>query len=98
MFFGLSLPLPLLPGPMAICLIAALGGADLKGMGQVGIFFRTLLGVAVGSTITLDIVSRLPEIGASLLFAPFVLTALWQLDLTRPPGCQRGSWTLGGLC
>ena len=76
MFFGLSLPLPMLLGPMAICLIAALGGADLKGMGQVGIFFRTFLGVAVGSTITPDVVSRLPEIGASLLFVPIFVLAI----------------------
>jgi len=75
LFFALSLPLPMLLGPLALCLVAALGGARLKGMGQVGIFFRTFLGVAVGSTITSDVVSGLPEIGLSLALVPlFVLT------------------------
>lgn len=75
-FFWLGLPLPMLLGPMAICLVAALAGAQLKGMGQVGIFFRTFLGVAVGSTITPDVVSRLPEIGTSLLFVPLFVFAI----------------------
>jgi len=75
-FVWLSLPLPMLLGPMAICLVAALAGANLKGMGQVGIFFRTFLGVAVGSTITPDVVARLPEIGASLMFVPLFVLAI----------------------
>lgn len=66
----------MLLGPLAICLIAALAGARLKGMGQVGIFFRTFLGVAVGSTITPDVVARLPEIGPSLMFIPFFVLAI----------------------
>ncbi len=75
-FSALSLPLPMLLGPMAICLVAALAGARLKGMGQVGIFFRTFLGVAVGSTITPDVVARLPEIGLSLAFIPLFVLAI----------------------
>lgn len=75
-FVGLSLPLPMLLGPIAICLLAALGGAQLKGMGQVGIFFRTFLGVAVGSSITPDVVARLPEIGVSLAFVPLFVLAI----------------------
>ncbi|NOR62854.1 MAG: AbrB family transcriptional regulator [Rhodobacteraceae bacterium] len=75
-FVWISLPLPMLLGPMAICLVAALAGANLKGMGQVGIFFRTFLGVAVGSTITPDVVARLPDIGASLMFVPLFVLAI----------------------
>ena len=75
-FMFMSLPLPMLLGPMAICLVAALAGANLKGMGQLGIFFRTFLGVAVGSTITPDVIARLPEFGASLLFVPLFVLAI----------------------
>lgn len=76
LFFAGSLPLPMLLGPMAICLVAALAGARLQGMGQVGVFFRTFLGVAVGSSITPDVVSRLPEIGLSLAFIPLFVLAI----------------------
>lgn len=75
-FVWLALPLPMLLGPMALCLLAALLGAGLRGMGQVGLFFRTFLGVAVGSTITPDVVARLPEIGTSLLFVPLFVLAI----------------------
>ncbi|MBL1435055.1 MAG: AbrB family transcriptional regulator [Rhodobacteraceae bacterium] len=75
-FVWLSLPMPMLLGPMAICLVAALSGAKLKGMGQVGMFFRTFLGVAVGSTITPDVITRLPEIGTSLMFVPLFVLAI----------------------
>ena len=75
-FVVVGLPLPMLLGPMAICLLAALGGARLQGMGQLGIFFRTFLGVAVGSTITPDVVTRLPDIGVSLLFVPLFVLAV----------------------
>ena len=46
------LPLPFLFGPMAACLIAALLGAPLKGLGQISVAARTILGVAVGASIT----------------------------------------------
>lgn len=69
-FVVIGLPLPMLLGPMAICLIAALAGARLRGMGQLGVFFRTFLGVAVGSTITPEAVAHIPDIGLSLLFVP----------------------------
>ncbi len=73
-FWFAGLPLPLLLGPMAACLIVALAGGELRGMGTIGIYFRTFLGVAVGSSITPQVIVELPQMAASLAFVPlFVL-------------------------
>lgn len=69
-FLLLGLPLPLLLGPMLACLIASLAGAPLAGAGQLGIFMRTILGVAVGASITPDVMAELPDVAASLAFVP----------------------------
>ncbi|ABL68438.1 AbrB family transcriptional regulator [Paracoccus denitrificans] len=69
-FLLLHLPLPMLLGPMLACLIAALAGAPLAGAGQFGIFMRTILGVAVGASITPGVLAELPDVAASLLFVP----------------------------
>ena len=75
-FFILGLPLPFLLGPMSACLIAALGGVRLKGAGQFGMFMRTFLGVAVGSSITPELLGRMPEIAGSLAFVPLFIAAI----------------------
>ncbi len=70
----LGIPLPLLLGPMIACLIAALLGAKMRGMGNVGLFMRTFLGVAVGSSITPAVVAEIPGYIDTLLFIPvFIL-------------------------
>ncbi|RDW13118.1 AbrB family transcriptional regulator [Paracoccus thiocyanatus] len=69
-FVMLHLPLPMLLGPMLACLVAALGGAPLAGAGQFGVFMRTILGVAVGASITPGVLAELPDVAASLLFVP----------------------------
>lgn len=70
--FGLlRLPLPFLFGPLFACLIAALFGAPLKGAGQLGVGMRTILGVAVGASLTPEVVERLPQMAASVLLVPF---------------------------
>ncbi|MGB5558420.1 MAG: AbrB family transcriptional regulator [Paracoccaceae bacterium] len=69
-----GLPLPLLLGPMLGCLAFALAGAALQGMGTVGTFFRTFLGVAIGSTVTPEMITTLPSHGPTLALMPvFVL-------------------------
>lgn len=65
-FIALGLPLPWLLGPMLICLAAALMGAPLEGLGLITTIMRTVLGVAVGASITPQVVYQLPDIGASL--------------------------------
>ena len=73
LFLALRLPLPLLLGPMLACLLASLAGAPLAGAGQLGIFMRTFLGVAVGASITPEVLGELPDIAASLVFVPLFI-------------------------
>lgn len=75
-FLALGLPLPLLLGPMAACLLVALMGVQLRDMGAIGTFFRTFLGVAVGSSITPQVVAELPQIAGSLAFVPAFVVAI----------------------
>ncbi len=70
LFHLLGLPLPFLFGPMAACLLAALAGARLKGMGQVSTMARTVLGAAIGASITPEIVSRIPYLLGSVALVP----------------------------
>lgn len=73
-----GLPLPFLFGPMAACLIAALLGAPLRGLGQISVAARTILGVAVGASITPALLHQIPAIAASAALIPvyIVLIAL----------------------
>ncbi len=74
-FMVLGLPLPMLLGPLAGCLIFALAGAPLRDMGAVGTFMRTFLGVAIGASVTPELVAALPHYGATLALVPlFVAT------------------------
>ncbi|MEM9392757.1 MAG: AbrB family transcriptional regulator [Pseudomonadota bacterium] len=66
----LGLPLPFLFGPMSACLIAALLGVPLKGLGVVSVAARTILGVAVGASITPEVVTQLPQMAASVALVP----------------------------
>ena len=53
-----DLPLPFLLGPMFACLIAALTGLRMQGMGGFAVLFRTLLGGAAGASIRPDVVAQ----------------------------------------
>lgn len=75
LFLLLGLPLPFLFGPMAACLLAALARVRLRGFGQVSVGARTILGVAVGATITPALLHELPGIAASVALVP-VLVAI----------------------
>ena len=72
-FWLLGLPLPFLFGPMFVCLLAALRGAPLLGPGLVGVAARTVLGVAIGSSITPEVLQRLPQMVASVAFIPLYI-------------------------
>ena len=71
-----DLPLPLLLGPMLACLLVALGGVRLAGLGVLSTFMRTFLGVAVGSSVTPQLVHDLPQIATSLLFVPLFILCI----------------------
>jgi len=70
LFWLAGLPLPFLFGPLIACLIAALAGARLKGTGQIGVAARTILGVAVGASITPEVVGNIPQMAASVALVP----------------------------
>ncbi len=72
-FWALNLPLPFLFGPMSACLIAALAHAPMEGFGQVSVAARTILGVAVGASITPDLFVQLPKMASSILLVPFFI-------------------------
>ena len=76
LFHALGLPLPFLFGPMAACLVAALLGVRLQGMGQISIGARTILGVAVGASVTPELVGQLPQMAASLAFIPLYIALI----------------------
>jgi membrane AbrB-like protein len=70
LFQLLDLPLPFLFGPMTACLLVALAGVQLKGMGTVSTAVRTILGVAIGASITPEIVGRVPQLLGSVALVP----------------------------
>lgn len=73
-FWVVSLPLPLLLGPMFACLVAALAGAPLRGVPPVSEAMRPILGVAVGASLTPALFYRLDEMALSVsLVPPFIL-------------------------
>jgi membrane AbrB-like protein len=73
-FYAFDLPLPFMLGPMFGCLIAALAGARLQGLGWLATAMRIVLGVAVGTAITPELMGRMPQmIYSVLLVPPFIL-------------------------
>lgn len=85
-FKMLHLPLPWLLGPIFACLIAALVGLPLRGIKIVNDSMRTILGVAVGATLTPAVLASFPAMWPTLLMVP-VMIAL--IALTGVPYFQR---------
>lgn len=75
-FWMAGIPLPLLFGPMFACLIAALAGAKLKGVGAISDIARTVLGVAVGASISPAVLQQVPQMLASVAFVPLYIAAI----------------------
>ncbi len=73
LFWALNIPLPFLFGPMCACLIAALAGVRLQSFGQISVAARTILGVAVGASITPDVVSQIPQMMVSVALIPVLI-------------------------
>lgn len=72
-FWWLGLPLPFLFGPMFACLGAALFGVKLRGFGQISVGARTILGVAVGASITPALFGQIPGMLASVALIPLFI-------------------------
>lgn len=75
-FWALGLPLPFLFGPMSACLVLALAGQKLAGFGQVSVAARTILGVAVGTSLTPDVVATLPQMVGSIALVPIYVVII----------------------
>lgn len=71
-----GLPLPFLFGPMLICVVAALGGMRLKGMGWLAKAARTILGVAVGASITPEMMGQIPQMAGSVALVPVYVVVI----------------------
>ena len=72
-FLWLKLPLPWLFGPLFSCLLAALIGINLYSIKILSDAMRTILGVAVGATVTLSFLLALPGFWNTLIFIPIVV-------------------------
>lgn len=72
-FAYVGAPLPYLFGPMTVCLVSALIGRPLQSFGVLPTIARTILGVAVGASITVQLLYALPGIAASVALIPIFL-------------------------
>ncbi len=75
-FYLAGLPLPFLFGPMAACLLAALAGLPLRGLGQISVAARSVLGVAIGATVTPALIATLPSMLASVAIVPLYIAVI----------------------
>ena len=75
-FHALALPLPFLLGPLFACLVAALLGVPVRDAGSLGKVMRTILGVAIGASITPDLMARLPQMAVTLAMVPLYVVTI----------------------
>lgn len=73
LFHLLGIPLPWLLGPIAACLGAALIGVPLGGVKSLNDGMRTILGVAVGATLTPPVLATFPSMWPTLVLIPVVV-------------------------
>ena len=76
LFLVLGLPLPWLLGPMFGCLVAALAGVQLGAQPLLSDLMRTVLGVAVGASITPALFADLPRLLPTLALMPLLVIAI----------------------
>ncbi|WP_299747450.1 AbrB family transcriptional regulator [uncultured Tateyamaria sp.] len=76
LFHGLSLPLPWLLGPIFACLISALAGVRMTGTPLINEGMRTVLGVAVGATITPVVLASMLGMWPTLLLIPVMVMVI----------------------
>ena len=75
LFRAAGLPLPFLLGPMAACLAGALAGLRMEGAPRISEAMRTVLGVAIGASVTPELVDRLGTMAASVVLIPLFTLA-----------------------
>lgn len=72
----LALPLPWLLGPLFASLVAALIGVPLRGVKPLNDTMRTILGVAVGATLTPAVLISIPSLWPTLILIPVMIVAI----------------------
>ena len=75
-FHLLDIPLPWLLGPIGACLLAAPLGVHLKGLKPLNDGMRTILGVAVGATLTPTVLATFPAMWPTLLCVPLMVAVI----------------------
>lgn len=75
-FAIVNLPLPWLLGPIAACLIAALAGVPMRGIRPLNEGMRTILGVAVGASLTPAVFATFPAMWPTLMLVPIMVIAI----------------------
>lgn len=80
-FMALGLPLPWLLGPIFACLGAALLGVPLAGIKVLNDSMRTILGVAVGATMTPAVIATFPAMWPTLVLVPVMVVAIGVLGV-----------------
>ncbi|MEM8813099.1 MAG: AbrB family transcriptional regulator [Pseudomonadota bacterium] len=73
LFMVIDLPLPWLLGPIFACLVAALAGVPMKGLQPLNDGMRTILGVAVGATLTPAVLATFPAMWPTLVMVPITV-------------------------
>ena len=76
LFHFAKLPLPFLLGPITACLLAALCGVQFKTVSFIGNAMRTVLGVAIGATVTLALLINMLAIWHSLLMVLVMISVI----------------------
>ena len=75
-FSLLGLPLPWLLGPIFACLIPALAGVPMEGVKWLNDTMRTILGVAVGASLTPAVLAGFPSMWPTLLMVLVMIAAV----------------------
>lgn len=80
-FLWLDLPLPWLLGPIFACLLAALLRVPLVGVKPLNDGMRTILGVAVGATLSAPVLASMAAIWPTLLMVPLMIIAIGAIGI-----------------
>lgn len=75
-FHLLDLPLPWLLGPIFACLLAALAGVPMRSVKLLDDGMRTILGVAVGATLTAALLVSMTAMWPTLLMIPIMVVCI----------------------
>ncbi|MEM1236380.1 MAG: AbrB family transcriptional regulator [Pseudomonadota bacterium] len=76
-----DLPLPWLLGPITACLLAALIGVPMRGIKPLNDAMRTVLGVAVGATLTPAVIATFPAMWPTLLLIPVMVACIGAIGI-----------------